>query len=213
MTIRFENVIPKPLLNDQHSDTSVWDNQFELKQGLFYLLNASSGKGKSTFSNILYGLRHDFSGHVWYDNKSINEFSIENWSDFRQTKMSAVFQTLDLFLDLSVIDNLLIKNRLTDYKSESDIHDMLKALGIEKLKNKATGTLSIGQQQRVSIIRSLCQPFEWLFLDEPFSHLDTNNINMALDMLLPEINRQNAGTILTTLGSDYQIENYDQLFL
>ncbi|MFK8039053.1 MAG: ATP-binding cassette domain-containing protein [Crocinitomicaceae bacterium] len=213
MKIRFDNVLPKPLANEQHAKQSVWSNNFELNQGHFYLLNASSGKGKSTFSSILYGLRHDYTGSILFNDQSISEFSLVDWSNFRQTKISAVFQSLDLFPNLSVIDNLLIKNRLTDFKTEQDIVNCLETLGIETLKNKLVGNLSMGQQQRVAIVRSLCQPFKWLLLDEPFSHLDLKNIENAIAIINEAIENQQAGTILTTLGSDYNIKNYNTLFL
>ena len=62
-------------------------------------------------------------------------------------------------------------------------------------------TLSYGQQQRVAIVRALCQPFEWLLLDEPFSHLDEQNSTIALELIQEVCAAHNAGLIVTSLGS------------
>ncbi len=213
MKITFKNVIPEPLKNETHASHSVWNSCFELKNDIFYILNASSGKGKSTFSNIIYGLRHDFSGQVFFDSDEINRLDINDWSSLRNDKISAVFQSLELFPNLTVMENIEVKNSLTNSKTDEEIKGMLQHLGIEKQMHQKVANLSMGQQQRVAIIRALCQPFKWLLLDEPFSHLDNDNIKKALELIHKEVNKNNAGTILTTLGSDYNISNYSELLL
>jgi len=64
------------------------------------------------------------------------------------------------------------------------------------------GLLSMGQQQRVAIVRALCQPFSWIILDEPFSHLDENNSLKCLEVIAKECDQQNAGFVLTSLDDD-----------
>ena len=71
-------------------------------------------------------------------------------------------------------------------------------------------TLSLGQKQRVSIIRSLCQPFDFLLLDEPFSHLDESNIEILSSIIHQELDNQNAGFIMTTLNNEYLFK-YDKI--
>jgi putative ABC transport system ATP-binding protein len=66
----------------------------------------------------------------------------------------------------------------------------------------------MGQQQRVAIIRALCQPFEWLILDEPFSHLDIENTQRSLKLIDERCNHLKAGFVLTSLG-DRHGYNYD----
>jgi ABC-type lipoprotein export system ATPase subunit len=109
---------------------------------------------------------------------------------------------------LTVAENLLLKNQLTDYKTEQEIKSMLDQLEIGHKWNDSCGLLSMGQQQRVAIVRSLCQPFNWLILDEPFSHLDEQNSIRSLSMIDAECTKQNAGFVLTSLDDDNRF-SYD----
>jgi len=67
----------------------------------------------------------------------------------------------------------------------------------------------MGQQQRVAILRALCQPYEWLIMDEPFSHLDKENTSKCLELINARTLEQGAGFVLTTLGDDHGF-HYDQ---
>ena len=66
----------------------------------------------------------------------------------------------------------------------------------------------MGQQQRVAIIRAVIQPFKWLLIDEPFSHLDDDNSKKALNFMLNAASKQNAGIILTTLNTKEEIDSF-----
>ncbi len=67
-----------------------------------------------------------------------------------------------------------------------------------------------GEQQRIAIIRSLVQPLNWLIMDEPFSHLDKNNIDKARALIESECKKRNAGFILTDLEDDEHF-NYTRI--
>lgn len=213
MKLDFNHVIPHPLRDYTHGDDSVWNNQFELNFPAKVILNASSGKGKSTFTNMLYGLRKDYDGMIRLNDRNIQEIPLYEWINFRQTKISAIFQDLQLFGDLSAWENLIIKNDLTQHKKESEIEDILSRLGMADKKNQRCSTLSFGQQQRIAIIRALLQPFELLLMDEPFSHLDEDNTSIALQLICEETDKNKAGFILTSLGSHHQFTFDKQLML
>lgn len=203
MTIEFDQVLPFPLKEYKHSEESVWKNSFQLEFPRKYLLNASSGKGKSTFVNLVYGIRNDYEGTANIDGKDIRTMSLDEWIEMRRTDMSIIFQDLQLFHELTVWENLILKNNLTNHKTEEEITAMLELLGIGDKKEQICKTLSYGQQQRVAIIRGLLQPFRVLLMDEPFSHLDDQNASIALELINKETDANNGGYILTTLGSDH----------
>lgn len=177
------------------------------------MLNASSGKGKTTFTHLLAGLRKDFSGEVLINGTSLLSYSLEDWANLRKDKISYVFQDLRLFGDLTVEENLKLKNNLTNHLSEDEILTMLEMLGLtEKWKTKVE-LLSMGQKQRIAILRALCQPFEILIMDEPFSHLDDANAKICLDLIIEHCERQKAGFLITSLGSHHGIDYQNYLNL
>lgn len=201
--------MPVPLASIQHGSESIWGNYVELKAGKHILLNASSGKGKSTFTMTTIGLRNDYEGKIMYDGRNINSFTPNDWTKIRQNKISVIFQDLQLFPNLTVAENLILKNKLSDTFSEKELIMMLEKLEIENKWEQKCGLLSMGQQQRVAIIRSLCQNFEWLVMDEPFSHLDIENAQRCMDMIDNRCKMLNAGFVLTTLGDSHGYQ-YDQ---
>jgi ABC-type lipoprotein export system ATPase subunit len=208
MNIQFNQVMPFPLASISHGLDSIWGNVAKLESGKKILLNASSGKGKSTFSMTVFGIRKDYDGTIHYDGRDIKTFSVDEWVEIRQRKISTVFQDLQLFHKLTVAENLQLKNQLTDFKSEQEIKSLLAELEIDHKWNDPCGLLSMGQQQRVAIVRSLCQPFNWLILDEPFSHLDERNSLRCLSMIDAECTNQKAGFVLTSLDDDNRF-SYD----
>jgi putative ABC transport system ATP-binding protein len=195
--------MPDPLQEINHPTDSLWKTGFELDFPQFVKVNSASGKGKSTFINLIYGTRHDYTGDIQLNGENIRNLSLNEWILLRQTKLSVVFQDLQLFPELSAWENLILKNNLTQYKTESEIKTMLNQLGLTGKEGQRCGTLSMGQQQRLAIIRSLLQPFEILLLDEPFSHLDLENSEIALELIVRETKKQGAGFLLTSLGSDH----------
>jgi len=213
MQIEFKQIMPHPLRDTAHKPSSIWGNSFLLEQGQKVLLNASSGKGKSTFTNITFGLRNDYAGEILFDGKNIRELSLNEWTGIRQSKISVIFQDLQLFPNYSVRENLMLKHALGSTISEMEVIQLLERLGIGDKWTQQCGILSLGQQQRVAIIRALIQPYEWLIMDEPFSHLDEENTLLAFQLINEVTEKNNAGYVLTSLGGRYGVEFDNELNL
>jgi putative ABC transport system ATP-binding protein len=213
--IFLKNVKPDPIFDGETSSNSsnIWDTDCIFEKGKYYLITAPSGKGKSTLLHIIYGLRNDYSGKIDIDNLEIMNFKPDDWSNLRQNKLSIVFQDLRLFPNLTALENIELKNDLTRHKSIDDITLMSEKLGVKELLHKPCSTLSYGQRQRIAIIRSLCQPFDFLLLDEPFSHLDDDNINIAADLIQQELNDQKAALLLVSLGERFNFSYHKELLL
>lgn len=201
MEIHFNKYIPEPLKNQVADEHSIWGNTFTLKTGEKVLLNAESGKGKTTFTHTLAGIRKDYDGEILFDKRTVNSFTAEEWAEIRQKQLSFIYQDLQLFDQLTVEENLEIKNNLTYTFEEKEIKEMLEVLEIDNKWNQPCGNLSMGQKQRVAIVRALCQPYEWIIMDEPFSHLDSNNADRAMRLIETRSEKLNAGYILTSLGN------------
>jgi putative ABC transport system ATP-binding protein len=213
MLIEFQQVIPNPMRDESFDASSAWNNQVQIDTSKRYFLQSASGKGKSTFIAYIIGLRNDYSGTVLIDGKNQKKIKLDDWSVIRSTKLGFLAQDMRLFPNLTVLENLLIKNKLTDHKTEAEIVSMLSQLELDHKLKQLAGTLSLGQQQRVALIRSLLQPFQFLLMDEPFSHIDEGNITKALKLILAECDHQKAGYLLTTLGYEYGITTNEKLYL
>ncbi|MFT5601857.1 MAG: putative ABC transport system ATP-binding protein [Flavobacteriales bacterium] len=205
MIISFSNVIPSPMKEEVFSKESAWNNKFEINSEQNYYLTSGSGKGKSTFCSYIIGLRSDYSGEILIDGKSQRKLSLNEWSHIRKTKIAFLAQDMRLFPTMTVLENLQIKNKLTDYSTEKEFKTSLEQFGLDHKLNQIAGTLSLGQQQRVALVRSLLQPFKFLLMDEPFSHIDADNIKIALQLIQNACEEQNAGMLLTTLGNNYEL--------
>lgn len=214
MHYQLKNLLPFPLKEQKrNTDSTIWETVCHLEKGKKYLVTAPSGKGKSTFLHILYGLRKDYDGTVLFENKNITDFSIETWATLRKDKLAIVFQDLRLFPQLSALDNILIKANLQESKSTTTIEKMATQLDIEALLHQSCATLSYGQRQRVAIIRALCQPFDFLLLDEPFSHLDEDNTEAAFQLIESVCKEQHAGYVLVSLGERFGRKYSEELVL
>ena len=186
----------------QKSVSDIWDQDIVFEQEKFYHIKAQSGKGKSTFIHSLYGIQKEINGTLFWKNKNTHTYTNEQWCDIRSKELSIVFQDLKLFEDKTALQNLFIKNELTNFYTIENINTMVEKLGITHTLNRNISTLSYGERQRVSIIRAMLQPFDTLLLDEPFSHLDTLNIQIASELILQEVQKRNATLIVCDLEND-----------
>lgn len=198
--IFLNNTLPDIFSSDNSISSSVWKQNICFERGHYYLIEANSGTGKSSLCSYLYGYRDDYSGDILFDNNNVRSRKTSFWDEVRSRHLSLLFQELCLFPELTALENVLLKNNLTHFKSESEINSMFEKLGIVEKKNSLVGKMSWGQQQRVALIRSLCQPFDFIILDEPISHLDDENARIMADLLLKESRLQNAGIIVTSIG-------------
>ena len=213
MDIVFENIVPKNISDEYIFNSSIWNKNITFKQNQFYLIRSVSGRGKTTFINYLSGKKTDYLGIQLHNEDNCNNLQAEGWIQKRKNEIALVNQDLKLVNELTVFENLLLKLELTNYINIAKIDDYLKALNIIDLKNKKCSVLSMGQLQRVAILRSLLQPFHWLLLDEPFSHLDQKNTENALTLITNAAKEQKAGIILTSLNLEEEIDLFKTIDL
>jgi len=202
MKIELSKLIPFPIIEIPHEDSEMWevDSVVFTDSELCYI-QAPSGKGKTSLLSILYGIRSDFKGKLSINGENAALFDAFRWSKIRKNSLSYIFQGLELFDDLSALDNIQLKNSQRHYKTESEIRQMAQNMEVEGFLGKKCGILSYGQRQRIAIIRALCQPIRFLLADEPFSHLDSKSSQLAFDTIHTELKAQNAGLLLTGLQS------------
>jgi ABC-type lipoprotein export system ATPase subunit len=199
MQIIFDHVVPHPLRDSLSSNSQIWNSKCCFEKGKNYIINASSGKGKTTFTHLICGIRNDYDGQIANNGKDLKGFSDLDWSNWRYPQCSFVFQDLQLFPQLSVRENLLIQIQLGSNVNEEQVKSWLKELRILDKWEVPICKLSMGQQQRVAIARALIPTFNWLILDEPFSHLDLKNVAIAHELIQNRCKENQAGSILLVL--------------
>ena len=202
--IQLKTIVPLPLkdkLLQRPSD--IWNETISFQEGEWIKIKAPSGTGKTTFIHCLYSLRTDYDGNILWNNKDLKNFSTTDLAAIRQQEVSIVFQDLRLFPQLTAKENIEVNRVLQQpYYNQDVIDTMAEQLGITHILHQKAGICSYGEQQRISIIRSLVQPFKWLLMDEPFSHLDEANTLKAANLIATECTKRNAGFILTDLEDD-----------
>ena len=199
MQIQLQQVAPVFIEEEKISRSQIWNSNLVFSPGEKIQIIAPSGSGKTSLVHFLYGVRKDYKGNILYDDKNINGFDAEALATYRRKYTSIVFQDLRLFTEQTVLQNLEIKRQLDPFHKENKIVEMAKRLGIESKLGKLCKTCSYGEQQRIAIIRSLQQPFNFLLLDEPFSHLDDDNRRLAMELIENEAAFRKATIILADL--------------
>ena len=209
--IKFSKVIPEIFLqrNDLHSD--IWEQDVTFEKGGLYLLEANSGKGKSTFCSYILGYRNDYNGQVLFDGADTRSLKVADWVDIRTRHLSYLFQELRLFPELTAFENVEIKNKLTGFKTRKQIIEWFDMLGIGDKVDAKIGHMSFGQQQRVAMLRALVQPFDFILADEPISHLDDTNSNIMGEVMMSAAKAQGAGVIVTSIGKHMDLD-YEKVF-
>jgi putative ABC transport system ATP-binding protein len=214
MLLTLDKLLPLPLREKITTNSSdIWLQEIHFKKGECVSVQAPSGTGKTTLIHILYGLRRDYEGNVIWESKPMSQTTEEELSKTRAMYVSVVFQDLRLLPELTTWENLELKRSLTNTLPPENVMTMLERLGVADKKNSLCKTLSYGEQQRVAIIRSLLQPFDWLLMDEPFSHLDHVNIDKAIALISEIAERNHAGILLADLEKNNYFQYHKRLFL
>lgn len=203
--ITLNNTLPAVFAGRDDTGSDVWLRQVTFERGKNYLVAAQSGTGKSSLCSYIYGYRVDYSGDILFDGRDIRTLSVAEWCQVRCRHIAYLAQDMRLFPELTALENIHLKNDITHHKSERDIEAMFERLGIPEKLHQPVARLSIGQQQRVAIIRTLCQPASFFMLDEPVSHLDAANNAIVAAMVSEEAQRQGAGVISTSVGNHVTI--------
>lgn len=215
MIFELNKVIPSTIADRPSVELSdVWGKYIQWKKGQFIKITAPSGTGKTTLVHILYGLRKDYIGDISYDGKNILQLKPSELAQIRQKHWSIVFQDLRLFSSLTARENIELKRVLYDpIITQEQLSEMANQLGIKSILNQPATKCSYGEQQRISILRALMQPFDFLIMDEPFSHLDNVNKKIAAALISTECKRRNAGIIITDLDKDDHFDYHISLNL
>ncbi|MDE5996745.1 MAG: ATP-binding cassette domain-containing protein [Muribaculaceae bacterium] len=211
--ISLDSLLPRVFMREELPYSEIWRRKVVFRRGGRYLVDSASGGGKSSLAAFIIGSRNDYEGTLKFDDRDASTLSIAEWQDVRRSHIAYLPQELSLFPELSAFDNIRLKAEVSGMIDIDRIEKWLQQLGISDRRDFPAGKLSIGQQQRVALIRSLCQPFDFILLDEPVSHLDEANNHIAAGIVEEEAERQGAGVITFSVGNPLLIHNPEKLNL
>ena len=157
----------------------------DVKAGEIICIVGSSGSGKSTFLRCINKLEKQSSGKILYHGKEVRDVQ-RDINEYR-AKVGMVFQSFNLFNNMTVLQNCMICTRKVLHISKGKAFDRaithLKEVGMAPYINAYPAQLSGGQKQRVAIARSLCMNPEVLLFDEPTSALDPEMVGEVLNVM------------------------------
>ncbi|MCH5214503.1 MAG: ATP-binding cassette domain-containing protein [Muribaculaceae bacterium] len=211
--IELTDVLPAVFKGEPARPSDVWLTNLTLRKGERYIISAESGTGKSSLCAYIFGARRDYIGTIRFSGEDVRSYPIKKWQGIRRTGIAYLPQDLGLFPELTAWENITLKNSITRHFSNEQIMALLARLGIQSRTDFPVGKMSIGQQQRVAIVRTLCQPFDFIFLDEPVSHLDEENNRIVASIVEEEAGRQGAAIIATSVGNHLLLSDAKTLHL
>ena len=168
----------------QHNLNKVLNSvSFLIEDGELLVLSGASGSGKSTLLNIIGFLDKDFNGKISYNNELYSD--IKNTTNFRNQNIGFIFQSHSLIPEFSVKENILLPViDKSNYKEKANYGDrLLEYFNLIQYKNSLPSMLSLGECQRIAIIRSLINNPQIVLADEPTGNLDKRNTEILLEKI------------------------------
>lgn len=188
----------KGLTKNFGQQTAVASLDLKIEEGSFTAILGPNGAGKSTTIAMLLGLLRPSSGTITYQNS--------------KPRIDVVFQNSVLDAELSVKENLQVRQKMTGTKDQAEILTVMKRLGVSEFAKKRYGRLSGGQRRRVDIARALLGQPEILFLDEPTAGLDIQT-RQAIWQVLGELRQQDNLTIVLTTHYLEEADQSEMIFI
>ena len=158
----------------------------EIKKGDFVAIIGASGSGKSTMMNLIGCLDIPSRGSVYLKSQDIGKLSESDLASLRGNTIGFIFQQYNLIQSMSAFENVLLPLEFMEYndhEATNRAREILTLVGLKDKMHHRPTQLSGGEQQRVSIARSLvCDP-EIVLADEPTGALDSVTGREVLEML------------------------------
>lgn len=177
----------------------------EVNNGEFLAIMGKSGAGKSTLLYQIGLLDMPTSGKIIVDGVDIQSLSENEKTNFRLRKMGYVFQDYALVPELSAVENIALPLMMSGTEQSvatGYARELMDRIGMSEKYNNRPNQLSGGEQQRVSIARSIIQSPQILFADEPTANLDSTSSRIVIE-LLSELHRSGQTIVMVTHEEEY----------
>ena len=169
-----------------------------IEEGERILLLGPSGSGKTTLLNCLAALDNPTEGDYEFNGKEVPRGHAEKMTTFRRENIGYVFQFFNLLQDLTVLENILLIQELSDGRDEARARELLALVGLDAEVNRFPAEISGGQQQRVAIARSLAKSPNLLLGDELTGNLDSATSAKVMEVLVSACEAEGITTVMVT---------------
>ena len=155
---------------------------FGVRPGEIHALLGENGAGKSTLVKMIYGVLHPDEGEIRFDGAAVQ---IPNPKAARAMGIGMVFQHFSLFEPMTVLENIALglDERLSQSELETRIREVLATYGLTLDPHRTVSTLSVGERQRIEIVRALLLDPKLLIMDEPTSVLTPQEVTQLFETL------------------------------
>jgi putative lysine transport system ATP-binding protein len=198
-------------VSKSYDDTPILKNvSLDINKGEVITIIGQSGSGKTTLLRCLNLLAEPDSGHIYFLYDDLTD-STTDINKMRQ-QMGMVFQSFNLFSNLSVIENCMLALtevlKMDKKQAEERAVKYLTKVGMQNFIHKSPHTLSGGQQQRVAIARALCMEPQLMLFDEPTSALDPLLVDEVLNVI-KDLAKEGMTMVIVTheMSFAYEISN------
>ena len=130
--IHLRQTLPQVFADRDAISSDVWHQDLVLQKGERYLIEAASGTGKSSLCSYIYGYRRDYQGIINFDERNIRSLSIHEWVELRKHSLSMLFQELRIFPELTALENVQLKNRLTIRRKKKSLLFLKRSVSLTK---------------------------------------------------------------------------------
>ena len=193
--IEFKNV-DKIYKTGDHILKAMDNVNFTIEEGEFVVILGPSGAGKSTLLNLLGGLDTVTSGQIIVNGHHVEEFNDNELTSYRAGNVGFIFQFYNLIPNLTAIENVELMKDIVDV--DIDGLKVLDSVGLKSHANQFPAQLSGGEQQRVSIARSVAKQPTMLLCDEPTGALDSKTGVLILNLLQDMSNNKGTTVVIVT---------------
>ncbi|MBU2918632.1 ABC transporter ATP-binding protein [Psychrosphaera sp. F3M07] len=185
----------------ENVETTALNNiDIEINKGEFIAIMGPSGCGKSTLLNTIGMLDSPTSGHYWFNDEDVANYSEAKLANIRKHNIGFIFQSFNLIDELTVRENIelaLLYHNIPSAERKERVEKVMQQVGISHRANHMPSQLSGGQQQRVAVARAVVGDQSMILADEPTGNLDTQHGHEVMEML-QELNANGKTIVMVT---------------
>ncbi|RJP22145.1 MAG: ABC transporter ATP-binding protein [Candidatus Abyssobacteria bacterium SURF_5] len=177
--------------------------EWRLEAGRQVALSGPSGCGKTTFLHILAGLLSPTGGSVEICGRRLDQMTEAELDSFRAGHIGYIFQSLNLLQGFTALENVLLGISFSGKKVDKEAAKLLlERVGLADRMRHCPAQLSMGQQQRVAVARSLVNKPALILADEPTGSLDPVNSSAVIDLIREVCSEEKCSLVLVSHEQD-----------